>query len=395
MIWPCWSSRKGRLLDESRDALTLKAGAGAPNPASIAPDFSIALDAPHSILASVCRAGNPYLTNDVTHSADYLPLSILPSTCAELALPLRSGQDIFGAMDIQSDMIDTFEAEDITVMQTLADQIAIAIRNAQLYELEKRLRRTEEERAQQLAELNANKDKFFSIVAHDLRGPFQPILSWAYILSRKNAATDPNQVQEIGQKLYRAAKDFAHLLENLLEWARIQQGHILYSPTTFSVHAVAESSIEVLAEMALNKNIHIVCDIDTTLHVHAAMDMTSVVTRNLLSNALKFTPDEGMVMISARSADPPATADASAHAPHFVEISVTDSGIGIAPKAVAQLFRIDVHHTTIGTAQEHGAGLGLTLCKEMIERNGGKIWIESAVGQGTTVTFTLPGERTD
>ncbi|HNT76806.1 MAG TPA: response regulator [Anaerolineae bacterium] len=378
------------LLNESHAALLLQASASTADADVVAPDFSISLNDPRSILAAVCRTGDSYLANDVTQSTYYLPFTELPLTQAELALPLCLGQEILGALDIQSDAQNAFDAEDVTVLQTLADQIAIAIRNARLYALEKQLRKVEEERAQNLAELNANKDKFFSIVAHDLRGPFQPLLSWSYLLSKKNISSNPASVQEIGQNLYRAAKDFMHLLENLLEWARIQQGRILCTPTVFNLAEVVENTVDILTEMAFNKNIHVYTHIDATLHGYADVNMISAVIRNLLTNALKFTPGGGNVMVSARRGEPPANPTPAEAGLSFIEVSVADSGVGISPEDLAKLFRIDVHHTTIGTAQEHGAGLGLTLCKEMVERNKGRIWIESAVGQGATVTFTIP-----
>jgi signal transduction histidine kinase/DNA-binding response OmpR family regulator len=377
------------LLNESRDALLLQAGASDAGTKQVAPDFAIPLDDPRSILAYVYRTRESYLTNDVTHSTYYLPLIGLPLTHAELTLPLLIGQEVLGALDIQCKDCSSFDTDDVTVLQTLADQIAIAIRNARLYAMEKQLRRVEEERAQKLAELNADKDKFFSIVAHDLRGPFQPILSWAYLLAMPNVSSNPESVQKIGPNLYRAAKDFMHLLENLLEWARIQQGRIVCTPVAFNLNAVVENAVDILSEMANNKNIRITVLVDVALNAYADENMISTVIRNLLTNALKFTPDGGSVVISAHQVDahpaPPAEAPLS-----FLKVSVADSGVGISAADLAKLFRIDVHHTTVGTAQEHGAGLGLTLCKEMVERNNGQIAIESAVGQGAIVTFTVP-----
>lgn len=377
------------LVNESRDAILLQASASSAGAMSIAAGFSISIDDPHSILAFVCRTRESYLTNDVTQSTYYLHFAGLPLTHAELTLPLCIGQVILGALDIQCGTQNTFDSDDVTVLQTLADQIAIAIRNARLYASEKQLRRVEEERAQKLAELNANKDKFFSIVAHDLRGPFQPLLSWSYLLSQKSISNKPESVQQFGQNLYRAAKDFMQLLENLLEWARIQQGRILCKPTVFNLADVVENAVDILTEMALNKNIRVHPHIDAALNVYADVNMISTVIRNLLTNALKFTPDGGSVTISARQGEPPPGPPGEA-ALSFTEVSIADSGVGISPEDLDKLFRIDVHHTTVGTAQEHGTGLGLTLCKEMVELNKGQIWIESVVGQGSTVTFTVP-----
>lgn len=378
------------LLNEPRTALLLQAHTSNRGPLSIPPDFTLSIDDPRSLLAVACRTGEPYLANDITQSAHYRPWQVIPLTHAELALPLRNGPEILGALDLQSAVPGTFEAEDTPVLHTLADQIAIAIHNARLYAREKNLRHAETEKAHQLTELNANKDKFFSIVAHDLRGPFQPLLNWAFILSQKGAVTEPQRVQEIGQNLYRAAKDFARLLENLLEWARLQQGRIRCARTILNLHKIIADNINLLAEMAANKDLHLITDINPTLHGMADADMVSAILRNLLSNACKFTPRGGRIMVSARRHEPPPEPASDLSAPTFIEIAITDSGVGIAPADLQKLFRIDVHHTTLGIDGEQGAGLGLTLCQDMVERNGGQIWIESTVGQGTTVTFTLP-----
>ncbi|MBN1878462.1 MAG: response regulator [Anaerolineae bacterium] len=381
------------LLNGQHDALLLQANASSHGETQIKPDFSVALDTGRSILVRVYQTGAPYMVNDVTQSVHYLPWEVLADTRAELALPLRSNQEILGVLDIQSAFLDVFESEDVRAMQTLADQIAIAIRNARLYAIEKHLRRAEEEKAQQLAELNASKDKFFSIVAHDLRGPFQPLLSWSYLLAKKDANKDLTYVQRISDNLYRAAKDFAGLLENLLEWARVQRGGMLPTPTALNLKTVVKRSAGALAETASNKDIRTDFDIDETLYVYTDMNMLSTVIRNLLSNALKFTPNGGKVTVSARHGNSPAENIQVANSSNFVEVSVADSGVGIPPEDLEKLFRIDVHHTTTGTAQEHGTGLGLTLCKELVELNGGQIWIKSTVGQGTTVIFTVPTDH--
>jgi signal transduction histidine kinase len=159
-----------------------------------------------------------------------------------------------------------------------------------------------------------------------------------------------------------------------------------YEPRPVELHQLAENTVSLLGEMAFNKKIRLEHTIEAGLFVHADMYMIDTVIRNLTSNALKFTPVEGQVILSAyqNSVSP------DNEKTRWVEVSVRDTGVGISPEDIDKLFKIEVHHTTQGTAQEKGTGLGLILCQEMVEKNGGRIWVESEPGQGTTVKFTVP-----
>ena len=230
-----------------------------------------------------------------------------------------------------------------------------------------------------LIELNATKDKFFSIIAHDLRSPFNGFLGMTQIMTEELPSLTMAQVQKLATSMKKSATNLFSLLNNLLEWSQIQQGAIPINPEVIQLGVVVAGSIEMIQELAKNKGIEISTDIADGLEVFADQNMLQTVIRNLVSNAVKFTRKGGNVSISAKT-----TGDKN------VEISVQDTGIGMSPEIVENLFRIDVKTNRKGTDGEPSAGLGLLLCKEFIEKHAGKIWVESEEGIGSTFYFTLP-----
>jgi signal transduction histidine kinase len=360
------------LLNEAKDKVILQVGLGRDGSQRLEPGWPIELDTKHSIIAWVAQSGQAYRTEDASTDARFLVMDALPETRSEVAFPLHVGQEIIGVLDIQSDRLAGFDDEDQGVLQTLTNQIAIAIRNARLYELEKKL--------------NTDKDKFFSIISHDLRGPFNNLLGNTQLMLRSIEELSKQDIQEMSQSIYNGAKAAHSLLENLLTWSQLQRGRLEYEPGPVELHQLAENTVTLLREVALGKQIRLEQTIEEELFIHADEYMIDTVIRNLTSNALKFTPEGGQVILSARrnglSPDNGET--------EWVEVSVKDTGVGISQEDVDKLFKIEVHHTTRGTAQETGTGLGLILCQEMVEKNGGQIWVESELDQGTTVKFTVP-----
>lgn len=243
----------------------------------------------------------------------------------------------------------------------------------------------------ELAKQNVSKDRFFSILAHDLRGPFLPLLGLTEMLANVAGEMPVAQLQEVAQGIHRSASRIYNLLENLLTWSRLQSGKVDVEQNSVSLDAAVSTTFELLAETAAAKQIELQNDIPKTSVVYADEKMVSTVIRNLVSNALKFTEPGGNVTVSAHeeSLELPNGSSKEASASKFVEVHVTDTGVGISEDALDKLFNVDTSHTTLGTAEERGTGLGLSICKDMVEMNGGQIWIESTVGQGTTVKFTL------
>ncbi len=358
------------LLNEAKDQVMLHAGLGRDGYAPIEPGFSLDVNTPHSIIAGTAKNGQAYRANDVSTDEQFLAAEALPDTRSEIALPLQTGQEIIGVVDIQSERLARFDDEDQQVLQTLTNQIAIAIRNARLYELEK--------------ELNADKDKFFSIISHDLRNPFNVLLGNAQLMFEMTDQLSKQDIQEMSRSIFNQAKAAHRLLENLLTWSRLQRGRIEYDPASVNLQKLAGNTIALLQGAAKQKQITLKQTIDESIVAEADKDMIDLVIRNLTSNALKFTPEGGQITLSAQNV-PSDDKDGN-----WIEININDTGVGISQEDLDLLFKLEYHHTTPGTAQEQGTGLGLILCREMVEKNGGKIWIESEVGQGTTVKFTLP-----
>jgi two-component system sensor histidine kinase/response regulator len=229
-----------------------------------------------------------------------------------------------------------------------------------------------------LQELNATKDKFFSIIAHDLKNPFNVLISLSGMLKDEAKRYTLGEIERYAQRLYQASEQGYTLLENLLEWARSQTGRITFQPEKTHLKTLITDTIRVLESHAKTKQIALLSDIPDDLVGFVDVKMAATVMRNLVSNALKYTASGGTVTIQAHDAG------------EQITIAVSDTGVGIAQEHLTKLFRIDAHHTTPGTAQEKGTGLGLILCQEFLEQHGGTIKVESEVGNGSCFTITLP-----
>ncbi len=254
----------------------------------------------------------------------------------------------------------------------------IHLQNKELRELNATLEKKVEERTQQLKELNATKDKFFSIIAHDLKNPFNTLIGFTDLLIDHFEEYSTEKLKEFIDILHQTSKQSYNLLENLLEWSRSQTGRLEMSPTLFNIHDLTGENISLLKNHAAKKGIQLNNEIKSSVQVFCDENMTRTVIRNLISNAIKYTKENGTITCESKLKD------------NMVEVSVSDTGIGISPANLEKLFRIDVNYSTSGTAQETGTGLGLILCKEFINKNLGEIWVESEVGKGSTFRFTLP-----
>jgi signal transduction histidine kinase len=231
---------------------------------------------------------------------------------------------------------------------------------------------------QELKELNRTKDKLFSIIGHDLGNQFNIIIGYSEVLISDFKKLDAAKVEYHLNNINKSSRHAYELLENLLTWSQMQTKSIQYHPETFSVNLKIAESIDLLEGAYTKKNIHIKVIAKKEILIFADKNMFSTVFRNLVSNAIKFTRDNGQISISIQKKE------------DFCEITVKDSGIGISPEDIQKIFRIDSSHTTLGTNGEKGTGLGLVLCKEFIEKHNGKIWVESEVGKGSRFIFTLP-----
>ncbi len=231
---------------------------------------------------------------------------------------------------------------------------------------------------QELEKINTEKDKFFSIIAHDLRSPFQGLIGLTEIMASDYSNLSPAQIAKYNTSIHRLVINLYTLLENLLEWSQLQKGTILFTPREVNLSDIILQSIETIKQRAIQKQITIRSAIPLSQKVYADERMLNSVLRNLLSNAVKFTGKGGTIIGEARESD-----DGS------VEIAVTDSGVGMSKEAIGRLFKIGEKVSTLGTDNEPSTGLGLLLCKEFVEKHGGTIWVESEEGKGSTFFFTL------
>ena len=230
----------------------------------------------------------------------------------------------------------------------------------------------------ELIALNVTKNKFLSIIAHDLKGPFHGLLNLSDMMANESENFTIQEFIQTSKNLHESAENIYQLLHNLLEWARMQKASIEYSPTEFNLFSIVAQSIALINHSAQQKSITIHNEIDKSLNIVADERMMQTILRNLISNAVKFTGKKGKVKISCLE-----TSNC------MVKISVTDNGVGLSADDIEKLFRIDGFVKSKGTEGEPGTGLGLILCKEFVEKHGGKIWVQSEVGKGSKFHFTI------
>ena len=235
---------------------------------------------------------------------------------------------------------------------------------------------------EELLHLNAEKDKLFSVIAHDLKGALHGFLGYSKLMADRIHDLSMEKLEDYSRTIRTIALNLNELLENLLEWSMMQRNRVIYSPENHNLNVILENSIRVIEQQAQNKGISVIRNISPDLYVFVDYKMMTSIIRNLVSNAVKFTQRNGRVEILS-----------SEDSNHFVEIIVRDNGVGMDKNTVNQLFRINSVIPTPGTEGESSTGLGLIICGEYISKHQGKIWIESEVEKGTSVHFTLPVGR--
>ncbi len=238
-------------------------------------------------------------------------------------------------------------------------------------------------RAEELRELNAMKDKFFSIIAHDLRGPFTTILGFTELLPSLIEENEMEDVLKYAQYILDSSKMAMDLLSNLLEWSRSETGRLVFNPVKINLVEIINNAINHMASTAEQKTITLKPLPDEEISIVADPDLLSIVLRNLISNAIKFTHECGEVKVMVQQKETE------------WHIKVVDNGVGISESRIDKIFRFDQNESTRGTQNEKGTGLGLLLCKEFVEKHGGKIWIKSQLNQGSEFCFSLPISSAD
>ena len=285
------------------------------------------------------------------------------------------------------DFVVNLRKKDGTVINTLITSVPIKDGKGEVIAFQGSIRditaQKEAEKAlkeskKHLQELNVTKDKFFSIISHDLRSPFNSIMGFSEMLYNETEAFSKVEIKEMAESIFKTSQETYNLLNNLLEWSGTQTGRMKFEPSEIRIYNIVTSTIDLLNDNGKKKNIVISVDIPEQIQVFADRNMITTVIRNLLSNAIKFTPENGSIKIGAQDTG------------KFVEVTIADTGVGIKKKDIKKLFRIDTDFSTPGTAKEKGTGLGLVLCKEFITMNNGDIRVESEIGKGSRFIVSLP-----
>ncbi|RJP63885.1 MAG: PAS domain-containing sensor histidine kinase [Ignavibacteriales bacterium] len=230
----------------------------------------------------------------------------------------------------------------------------------------------------ELRELNASKDKFFSIIAHDLKSPFTGLLGYSEIVNEDFDSLTNDQLKSYFTEIHSSAKAIYNLLNNLLEWSWISIGNQSFNPARIDLVKISRDVIDLLNPNAINKNIEIIFSGDDKIFINADETMIRSVIQNLLSNAIKFTPRNGHININLIKT------------PVEAVIIIRDTGVGISENEIANLFRLDKHNSTLGTEKEKGTGLGLLIAKELVEKNSGTISVQSKLNEGTIFKILFP-----
>ena len=282
------------------------------------------------------------------------------------------------ALNDTNDIVRAFNAgaADYITKPFRAEEVKARVAtHLKLYQQKKEI----QEQSIKFQNLNAEKDKFFSIISHDLRGPFNGFLGLTSILTDGLSNLTQADIHEIAVTMKNSAANIFLLLENLLEWSRLQRGITIVDPGPILLMPMIAESMHYLLDSANNKGIVIKYEIPADMVVHADKFMLASILGNLTSNAVKFTRKGGVVTITAKK-----------EPGNPVEITIMDTGIGMSSKLISDLFRLDVQTNRKGTQGEPSSGLGLLLCKDFIEKHGGRIWVESDIHKGSIFHFTLP-----
>jgi len=236
------------------------------------------------------------------------------------------------------------------------------------------------ESEKQLKELNATKDRFFSIIAHDLRSPFNSIVGLCNLLEKQIEEKDYKTLDKYVNIIQDSSKKAMDLLINLLEWSQAQTGRLEFNPEYFELVDLIKQECSLLKDYANQKTITLDFLLPSDMLVYADKEMISSVVRNLVSNAIKFTDTGGNIRIFVENKE------------REIMVFVEDNGVGINPENMDKLFKLEDNYSTIGTKRESGTGLGLLLCKEFIDMHSGKIWVQSEEGKGSKFFFTIPNQ---
>jgi signal transduction histidine kinase len=298
---------------------------------------------------------------------------LLPNTHSELALPLISRGQVIGAMTVQSDQEAAFTEVDIATLQTMADQVANAIENARLYA-------QVQQDIEELRKLDELKSDFVAVVSHELRTPLTSVIAYSETLLQGRVGALTSQQQHFVEVIRQGAYEQLRIVDDLLDLSRLESGRMTFRLEETFLAPIVEEVLQTATPMAESKNQRLINQVPAGLPlIRADPDRVRQVLLNLVSNGVKFTPPEGRITVAAEVV-----------ASDAVQVAVHDTGIGIAPEHQHLIFEKFTQVEKPLTRQHRGIGLGLPIARVLVELHGGRIWVESTPGQGSTFYFTLP-----
>ncbi len=329
-----------------------------------------------SIVGKVCGGGEPVVVNDLQHDPIYKFNPLLPETRSEAAIPLRIGSRTIGALDIQSKYINAFTEDEVSVLQTLADQIAIAIDNARSFQLS-------QEAVKEMREIDRVKSQFLANMSHELRTPLNSIIGFSRVILKGIDGPVTELQQQDLSAIYNSGQHLLTLINDILDLAKIEAGKMELAFDEVNMTDITNSVISTMSGLIKDKPIQLKRIIEPDLPtVRADAIRIRQVMINLLSNAAKFT-DEGDITVHVGARPGP-------NGRMEVQVNVTDSGTGISKEDQAKLFQAFSQVDDSPTRKTGGTGLGLSICQNLVNMHGGRIWVDSELGRGSTFSFTLP-----
>jgi PAS domain S-box-containing protein len=365
------------LADQNWNTLLLASGAGEVGRKMVAEEHSISMDAEKSLVARASRERQLIIANDVRSQPDFLPNPFLPETRAEMAVPLILGDKVLGVFDVQSDNVNGFSKEDGAIYTTLASQVAVALQNARLY-VEQAATVT------QLRELDRLKSSFLANMSHELRTPLNSILGFTDVMLEGLDGQLTDYMDNDLRLIQKNGQHLMHLINDVLDMAKIESGHMNLNPEKFKVHSVFDDVTSITSTLASEKNIALFIDENSDQDIEIYADNTRLrqVMINLVNNSIKFT-HTGKISLCV-------TPMAGAR----VLISVKDTGIGIPPDKLEAVFLEFTQVDSSTTRKVGGTGLGLPISRRLVEMHGGRVWAESTGidGEGSTFYVELPME---
>jgi len=360
------------LLDENDETLALVAGAGEVGRQMVAEGHSIPLSAERSLVARAARTREGVVISDVTKEPDHLPNKYLPDTRSELAIPIMYAGEVIGVLDVQDDQPNRFNETDVQIKSTLANQIAIAIRNAQAFERER-------ETVDRLMEVDRLKQEFLANMSHELRTPLNSIIGYSEVLLDGVDGDLTEDAHEDVEAIFQSGRHLLNIINEILDLAKIEAGQMQLNKRQINFTALLEDVVRQSEILVKNKGIKLELVEESTLEPVEGDELRlKQVMLNLLSNAIKFT-EEGQVTVRYGLADQDS-----------LYVRVEDTGIGMSPQDLGRIFERFHQADGSSTRKAGGTGLGLTITRQLIQMHGGDIHAESEVGHGSTFWFTLP-----